>query len=66
VQRLIDRADALIDSFTGGDPGLRAALERMHEQGGPERASRGLVVREAFDFVARVRAARASGQSPEE
>ena len=28
--------------FTGGDPGIRASLQRMYEQEGPQRASRGM------------------------
>jgi len=59
VQALLERADAMIEQFTGGDPETRASLERMYEEEGPERASRGLVSRAAFDFMGRARRARA-------
>lgn len=33
VQALAERARELIDAFTGGDPGIRAGLERMYQEG---------------------------------
>ena len=38
---LIERWNALVEQFTGGDPGIRASLQRLYETEGPERASRG-------------------------
>jgi DNA-binding transcriptional MerR regulator len=43
VQALGDRWRGLIEQFTGGDPGIRASLQKMYENEGPERASRGMV-----------------------
>jgi len=58
VQELVDRADALIDGFAGGDAAIRASLEQLYLDEGPDRASRGLFTREAFEYTARARAAR--------
>ena len=41
VQELAGRWQALIEQFTGGDPGIAASLKRMYESEGPEKASRG-------------------------
>ncbi|MCC6237936.1 MAG: MerR family transcriptional regulator [Dehalococcoidia bacterium] len=41
VQALAQRWQALIEQFTGGDPGIRSSLQRMYESEGPEAASRG-------------------------
>jgi TipAS antibiotic-recognition domain len=41
VQQLLERVDALIEAFTGGDPEMGASLERMYAEEGPERASAG-------------------------
>ena len=40
---LARRWHALIQAFTGGDPGIRRSLQRVYEQQGPEKASRGMV-----------------------
>jgi hypothetical protein len=40
---LVARWQALIEAFTGGDPGIRASLQRMYEQEGTAKASRGMV-----------------------
>src|SRR5690606_9233040 len=64
VQELARRWQALIEQFTGGDPGIRASLQRMYEQEGAERASRGMVEPELMAYVGRAQAAleeRASG-----
>ncbi len=58
IRELAARAEALIKQFTGGDPGVRASLERMYAEEGPERASRGLVDREVFDYLKRARSGR--------
>jgi MerR family transcriptional regulator, thiopeptide resistance regulator len=57
-QALGRRADELIELFTGGDPGIRASLQRMYEQEGPEKASRGTASPEDFAYMGAVRSAR--------
>lgn len=37
VRALVERAQTLIEQFTGGDPGIRDALARMYRQEGAER-----------------------------
>lgn len=56
-QALGKRAGELIEMFTGGDPGIRASLQRMYEQEGPEQASRGMGSPEDFEYLNRIRAA---------
>ena len=58
VQRLADQWQALIEAFTGGDPGIRQSLDRMYEQEGPEQASRGMVDTEVMAYMQKVLAAR--------
>lgn len=41
----------LIDAFTGGDPGIAASLQRMYEEQGVEKASRGAVSSELMDYM---------------
>jgi TipAS antibiotic-recognition protein len=50
VRRHLDRVRALavrwrdlVEQFTGGDPGIRASLQKMYDNEGAERASRGMV-----------------------
>ena len=56
-QALGRRAGELIEMFTGGDPGIRASLQRMYEQEGPEKASRGMGSPEDFEYMNAIRAA---------
>ena len=56
-QALGRRADELVEMFTGGDPGIRASLQRMYEQEGPEKASSGMATREDFEYLNAIRAA---------
>lgn len=56
-QALGKRAGELIELFTGGDAGIRASLQRMYEQEGPEKASRGMGSPEDFEYLNRIRAA---------
>ncbi|HWL35289.1 MAG TPA: MerR family transcriptional regulator [Frankiaceae bacterium] len=58
VQALADRWEALISSFTGGDPGIRASLQRLYDEQGPETASRGMVNTEAMAYMQTVLALR--------
>lgn len=60
VQALADRWEALVAAFTGGDPGIRAGLQRMYDEQGPEQASRGMVNTEAMVFMQQVLATRGS------
>jgi DNA-binding transcriptional MerR regulator len=55
---LVERWTGLIEAFTGGDPGIRASLQRMYETEGPERASRGAVNAETMAYAQRAIAAR--------
>ena len=57
-QALGRRAGELIDMFTGGDPVIPASLQRMYEQEGPEKASRGMGSPEDFEYMNAIRAAR--------
>jgi len=57
VQALGTRAGELVEMFTGGDPGIRASLQRMYEQEGPQRASRGMADPEDQAYLAAIRAA---------
>jgi hypothetical protein len=34
VRALAERAGALVEDFTGGDPGIRASLQRMYQAEG--------------------------------
>ncbi len=56
-QALGRRASELIQMFTGGDPGIQASLQRMYEQEGPEKASRGMGSPEDFEYMDAIRAA---------
>jgi MerR family transcriptional regulator, thiopeptide resistance regulator len=58
VQALGRRAGELVEMFTGGDPGIRASLQRMYEQEGPQRASRGMADPDDFAYLEAIRAAR--------
>lgn len=51
VQELARRWNELIEQFTGGDPGIRASLQRLYEEEGVERASRGAVDPELMSYV---------------
>jgi DNA-binding transcriptional MerR regulator len=53
VQELAHKWQSLIEMFTGGDPEIRASLQKMYETEGPEKASRGMVKPELMDYVAR-------------
>lgn len=56
VQALARRWRALVEQFTGGDPGIRASLERLYDERGPEAASRGMVDPELMAYAARAQA----------
>jgi DNA-binding transcriptional MerR regulator len=58
VQALADRWQALINAFTGGDPGITASLKRMYDEEGGPKASRGAMSPELSAYVQRVMAAR--------
>jgi DNA-binding transcriptional MerR regulator len=53
VQALVRRSGELIQMFTGGDPAIAASLQRMYEQEGPERASRGAMSAETAEYARR-------------
>jgi DNA-binding transcriptional MerR regulator len=58
---LVERWTALIEQFTGGDPGIHASLNRLYETEGPERASRGALNSDTMEYARRAIAARAGG-----
>lgn len=58
VQALVRKADELIAEFTGGDPGIHAALGRMWQDMGPEKASQGMIKPEVFAYLQAAREAR--------
>jgi MerR family transcriptional regulator, thiopeptide resistance regulator len=63
VQALADRWQALIDAFTGGDPGIRASLQRMYDEEGPEKASRGMVDPALMEYAGRAISLRGENRS---
>jgi MerR family transcriptional regulator, thiopeptide resistance regulator len=58
VQALAARWQGLIEEFTGGDPGIRASLERVYREQGPARASQGMLDAELAAYVQRALAVR--------
>jgi DNA-binding transcriptional MerR regulator len=60
VQELMDRWQALIQAFTGGDAGITASLKRMYAEQGAEQASRGAISAELQEYVGRAMASRGS------
>ncbi len=53
VQALAARWRGLIEQFTGGDAVVRASLERMYQEQGPDAASRGAVSAELMAYAQR-------------
>jgi MerR family transcriptional regulator, thiopeptide resistance regulator len=58
---LVERWNALIEQFTGGDPGIHASLNRLYRTEGPERASRGALSGETMEYARLAIEARAGG-----
>jgi DNA-binding transcriptional MerR regulator len=58
MQALVDRWQALIQAFTGGDAGITASLKRMYSEQGAEQASRGAMSAELQEYVGKAMAAR--------
>ena len=58
---LVARWTALIEQFTGGDPGIKASLQRMYDTEGPEQASRGAMNAETMAYAGEAMAARRDG-----
>jgi hypothetical protein len=57
VQAMIVRWNSRIEQFTGGDPGIRASLQKLYEDKGVEEASRGAMDAETAAYVQRAMAA---------
>jgi MerR family transcriptional regulator, thiopeptide resistance regulator len=55
---LIERWNALVEQFTGGDPGVRAGLQKLYDTEGAERASRGAVSAATMAYARRALDAR--------
>ena len=51
MQALAKRWKALIEAFTGGDPGIAESLKTMYQQEGAEKASRGMVDADLSAFI---------------
>lgn len=51
----VDRWDALLEEFTGGDPGIRAGLQSSWDQHGAEKASQGMVDPAVWEYAQRIR-----------
>ena len=58
TQALAARWAALVEQFTGGDPGIHASLNAMYANEGAERASRGALSPELFAWMGEAMAAR--------
>lgn len=58
VRRLAERAHALLEAFTGGDPAMYASLQRMYDTEGAEKASRGAMSAETAEYLRQAMAAR--------
>jgi MerR family transcriptional regulator, thiopeptide resistance regulator len=58
VQALMDRWQALIRAFTGGDAGITASLKRMYSEQGAEQASRDAMSAGLQEYVGRALEAR--------
>ena len=56
---LVERWNALVEQFIGGDSGIRASLQRLYDTEGPERASQGAVSAETMEYARRAIRARA-------
>ena len=57
LKPLVERWNGLIEAFTGGDPGIRASLQKMYETEGPEAASRNMVDPEVMAYMGEALAA---------
>ena len=51
MRPLVERWQRLIEAFTGGNPEIRASLQKMYETEGPEAASRGMVDPELMAYM---------------
>ena len=51
AQAVAHRWNELIESFTGGDAGMAASLQKLYETEGPEKASRGMLDAELVAWV---------------
>lgn len=58
AQSLVTRWEDLISQFTGGDPGIKASLQKMYETESPQKASRGMVDPELMEFMKQAEEAR--------
>jgi DNA-binding transcriptional MerR regulator len=55
---LVARWTGLVEQFTGGDPGIKASLQRLYDTEGAERASHGAMNAETMAYAGRAIAAR--------
>lgn len=57
MQKLAWRSQALIEEFTGADPGIERSLNQMYQQEGVEVVSRGAMDSSVTEYIGRARAA---------
>lgn len=55
LRPLAEKSKALIEAFTGGDPGITSSLNRMYEQEDVEQVSQGMMDKALMDYMARSR-----------
>ena len=59
---LVETYQRLIAAFTGGNPGIRDNLQKVYDEEGPEKASRGMIDPELFAYANAMMSARGAGQ----
>ena len=57
VQHLARRWQAMVQAFTGDDPGITQSLQTMYAQEGPAKASRGMVDADVWAYISKAMAA---------
>ncbi len=53
VQAIAQQWQALLQEFTGGDPGIAQSLQSMYQQEGAEMASRGMIDADLMEYMGR-------------
>ena len=57
LKPLMDKWDALVSAFTGGDASINASLNKLYQQEKPEVATHGVMSGELFEYAAKIREA---------
>jgi len=58
---LMERWNGLVEQFTGGDAGIRESVERIYEDEGAEKASRGAMSSATMEYAHRAMASHRPG-----